>query len=157
MILIALGANLPSRRRSAGGDLSSALGRLKECGITILAVSSFYQTPAWPDASEPPYINAVASIATRLQPAELLLLLHDVEAGFGRDAASGQCIPQPGPGSAGLWRADHRFGACAASPRMAERSFRPGAFGRGSPRLAAPPDTGGGGGTSGGPAGPGRS
>ena len=84
MILIALGANLPSAAGPQAATLSGALGRLKECGITILTVSSFYQTPAWPDAAEPPYINAVASIATRLQPAELLMLLHDVEASFGR-------------------------------------------------------------------------
>jgi len=84
MILIALGANLPSAAGPPAATLSSALGRLKQCGITILSVSSFYQTPAWPDASQPPYVNAVAAIATRLQPAELLMLLHDVEAGFGR-------------------------------------------------------------------------
>jgi 2-amino-4-hydroxy-6-hydroxymethyldihydropteridine diphosphokinase len=84
MILIGLGDNLPSPAGPPAATLSSALGRLKECGITILAVSSFYQSPAWPDPSDPPFVNAVASVATRLQPAELLTLLHDVEAGFGR-------------------------------------------------------------------------
>ena len=84
MILIALGANLPSTAGPPAATLSSALGRLKQCGITILSVSSFYQTPAWPDPAEPPYVNAVASVATPLQPGELLLLLHDVEASFGR-------------------------------------------------------------------------
>jgi len=84
MILIALGANLPSAAGPPAATLSGALGRLKQCGITILSVSSFYQTPAWPDPAQPPYLNAVASIATRLQPGELLMLLHDVEAGFGR-------------------------------------------------------------------------
>jgi len=84
MILIGLGANLPSPAGPPAATLSGALGRLKQCGIAILSVSSFYQTPAWPDPSEPPFVNAVASVATRLQPAELLALLHDVEAGFGR-------------------------------------------------------------------------
>jgi 2-amino-4-hydroxy-6-hydroxymethyldihydropteridine diphosphokinase len=84
MILIGLGANLPSPAGPPAATLSSALGRLKQCGIGILSVSSFYETPAWPDPAEPSFVNAVASIATRLQPAELLTLLHDVEAGFGR-------------------------------------------------------------------------
>jgi hypothetical protein len=34
MILDCAGRQSAERRRSAGGDLSSALGRLKECGIT---------------------------------------------------------------------------------------------------------------------------
>lgn len=123
MILIALGANLPSPAGPPAATLSSALGRLKECGITLLSVSSFYQTPAWPDPSEPPFVNAVASIATRLQPAELLVLLHDVEAGFGRvrGAANAARILD-----LDLLDYDGRIivsEVVLPHPRMAERSF----------------------------------
>jgi 2-amino-4-hydroxy-6-hydroxymethyldihydropteridine diphosphokinase len=47
-------------------------------------VSSFYKSPAWPDPSDPPFVNAVAAIRTGLQPPELLGLLHKVETEFGR-------------------------------------------------------------------------
>ena len=123
MILIALGANLPSAAGPPAASLSAALGRLKECGITILSVSSFYQTPAWPDPSLPPYINAVASMATRLQPAELLLLLHDVEAGFGRARGAANASRTL---DLDLLDYDGRIMASELvlpHPRMAERSF----------------------------------
>ena len=123
MILIALGANLPSAAGPPAATLSSALGRLKQCGITILSVSSFYQTPAWPDPSEPPYINAVVSIATRLQPGELLMLLHDVEAGFGRERGATNASRTL---DLDLLDYDGRIVASdlvLPHPRMAERSF----------------------------------
>jgi 2-amino-4-hydroxy-6-hydroxymethyldihydropteridine diphosphokinase len=47
-------------------------------------VSSFYKTPAWPNPADPPFVNAVAALRTRLQPAELLGLLHQVETEYGR-------------------------------------------------------------------------
>jgi len=123
MILIGLGANLPSPAGPPAASLSAALGRLKQCGIAILSVSSFYQTPAWPDPSEPPFVNAVASIATRLQPAELMALLHDVEAGFGRVRGIANA-----PRTLDLDLLDYDGRILASEivlphPRMAERSF----------------------------------
>ena len=60
------------------------LARLAERGVDVLRVSSFYETPAWPDASAPAFVNAVAAVNTTLQPVELLALLHGVETEFGR-------------------------------------------------------------------------
>jgi 2-amino-4-hydroxy-6-hydroxymethyldihydropteridine diphosphokinase len=84
MILIALGANMPSSAGSPAAALTAALERLEERGIKILIVSSFYESPAWPDPSEPAFINAVAAIKTALAPIELLGLLHTIESEFGR-------------------------------------------------------------------------
>ena len=123
MILIALGANLPSPAGTPTATLSSALGRLKACGITLLSVSSFYQTPAWPDPSQPPYVNAVAQVATRLQPGELLALLHDVEAEFGRVRGMANASRTL---DLDLLDYDGRIMASDVTlphPRMAERSF----------------------------------
>jgi 2-amino-4-hydroxy-6-hydroxymethyldihydropteridine diphosphokinase len=123
MILIALGANLPSPAGPPAATLRGALGRLKQCGITILSVSSFYQTPAWPDPSQPPYVNAVARVATRLQPAELLALLHDVEDGFGRRRGAANASRTL---DLDLLDYDGRIMASEVMlphPRMAERSF----------------------------------
>jgi 2-amino-4-hydroxy-6-hydroxymethyldihydropteridine diphosphokinase len=84
VILIALGANLPSAAGPPAMTLDRALARLEELGVKISARSAFYETPAWPDPSDPPFVNAVAAIATALQPVELLALLHGVETAFGR-------------------------------------------------------------------------
>ena len=84
MILIALGANLPSSAGPPAATLRNALVGLEERGVKILSVSSFYETPAWPDPAQPAFVNAVAVINTTLQPVELLTLLHGVETDFGR-------------------------------------------------------------------------
>lgn len=84
MILIALGSNLKSPAGPPAITLKGALDRLEKLGVKILSVSSFYETPAWPDPSDPAFVNAVAAVHTALQPVELLNLLHGVETEFGR-------------------------------------------------------------------------
>ena len=84
MILIGLGANLPSFAGKPAETLRAALERLKQLGVKILAVSSFYESPAWPDPTDPAFVNAVAAVQTALPPVELLALLHGVETDLGR-------------------------------------------------------------------------
>ncbi len=84
MILIALGANLPSPAGPPAATLKAALARLERLGVKILSVSHLYETPAWPDPAQPVFVNAVAAVQTALQPVELLALLHGVETDLGR-------------------------------------------------------------------------
>ncbi len=84
MILIALGASLPSRAGGPADTLRAALTSLGARGITVERQSGFYESPAWPDPSDPPFINAVASVRTELTPADLLRVLHEIEDAFGR-------------------------------------------------------------------------
>jgi 2-amino-4-hydroxy-6-hydroxymethyldihydropteridine diphosphokinase len=84
VILIALGANLPSPAGPPAATLRCALARLEQLGVKILCVSSLYETPAWPDPAQPDFVNAVAAVETALQPVELLTLLHGVETDLGR-------------------------------------------------------------------------
>ena len=84
MIVIALGANLPSRAGAPRETLKAALAELSQNGIHTVAASSFYATKSWPNPCEPPFINAVAQIETTLSPPELLHLLHRTESDFGR-------------------------------------------------------------------------
>jgi 2-amino-4-hydroxy-6-hydroxymethyldihydropteridine diphosphokinase len=83
-ILIALGANMPSSAGAPAQTLKAALAALAEAGVAVLKVSSFHETEAWPDPSEPPFINAAASLQTDLQPLPLLELLHVIETAYGR-------------------------------------------------------------------------
>jgi 2-amino-4-hydroxy-6-hydroxymethyldihydropteridine diphosphokinase len=85
MIVIALGANLPSPLGLPAETLAQVLFLLAQRSITIERQSGFYRTAAWPNPQDPPFINAVAIIRTALAPADLLKLLHDVERLFGRE------------------------------------------------------------------------
>jgi 2-amino-4-hydroxy-6-hydroxymethyldihydropteridine diphosphokinase len=88
MILIGLGANLPSRAGSPAQTLHAALAELARGDVRVVAVSSFYRTPAWPDPADPTFVNAVAMIETSLAPAALIALLHDIERAFGRERST---------------------------------------------------------------------
>jgi 2-amino-4-hydroxy-6-hydroxymethyldihydropteridine diphosphokinase len=84
MILIALGGNLPSRAGEPAQTLKAALAALVQHDVSVVDVSSYYVTAAWPDPSDPPFVNAVARIETNLAPEALMTLLHDTETAFGR-------------------------------------------------------------------------
>ncbi|HKY19083.1 MAG TPA: 2-amino-4-hydroxy-6-hydroxymethyldihydropteridine diphosphokinase [Rhizomicrobium sp.] len=123
MILIALGASLPSPMGPPAVTLRAALSRLAERGVQILSVSSFYESPAWPDPSQPVFINAVAAVQTPLQPVELLALLHAVETEFGRLRS----VPNA-PRSLDIDLLDYdgqvmAQGPILPHPRIAERTF----------------------------------
>ncbi len=108
-IYIALGANLPSAGRTPLQTVEAALGALGEAGLPVQAVSSAWSSPAWPDPSDPSYVNAVARIETDLSAREVLDALHTIEAAFGRERSvvnaprpldldlidhSGQCLSE---------------------------------------------------------------
>ncbi|MBP6013509.1 MAG: 2-amino-4-hydroxy-6-hydroxymethyldihydropteridine diphosphokinase [Alphaproteobacteria bacterium] len=84
MIYVALGANMPSPVGAPAITLARAVEALPRHGVQVVAVSPFYRSPAWPDPSEPAYVNAVAEVRTRLGPAVLLRALLAVEKSFGR-------------------------------------------------------------------------
>jgi len=123
MILIALGANLPGPAGPPASALRAALAQLEERGVKILSVSSFYETPAWPDPGQPAYVNAVAAVETTFQPVELLTLLHGVETDLGRLRSAPNA-----PRSLDLDLLDHdgkvmTEGVTLPHPRLRQRSF----------------------------------
>ncbi|HWA90780.1 MAG TPA: 2-amino-4-hydroxy-6-hydroxymethyldihydropteridine diphosphokinase [Rhizomicrobium sp.] len=84
MIVVALGANLASEAGQPRETLLAALDALDKKDVRIVAVSPFYRSQAWPDPSDPDYVNAVAIVATELGPRELLAELERTETRFGR-------------------------------------------------------------------------
>lgn len=84
MILLALGANLPSAVGSPVETLRAALSALEDVGIHVCAASKFFVSAAWPDPRDPAFVNAVACVETKLEPAALLASLHTIERKFGR-------------------------------------------------------------------------
>ncbi|MCH8521130.1 2-amino-4-hydroxy-6-hydroxymethyldihydropteridine diphosphokinase [Glycocaulis sp.] len=84
-IYIAFGSNKGLKSTKSQDVLKNALAALAEQAVTVEAVSRFWHSPAWPDPSDPAYVNAVARVSTALDPLHLLALLHDIEARFGRE------------------------------------------------------------------------
>lgn len=84
MIVVALGANLDSDAGTPRETLLAALNALEERNVRISALSPFYKTQAWPDPSDPEYVNAVALVTTTLSPRELMETLEQTETRFGR-------------------------------------------------------------------------
>lgn len=85
MILIGLGANLPSARFGPPKKtLEAALDELESRGIRVVKRSRWYSSAPLPPSGQPRYLNAVAAVETDLAPAALLDLLHAIERDFGR-------------------------------------------------------------------------
>jgi len=86
LILIAFGANLPSRTSGSPVETClAALAALEARGVKILRRSPFYESAPVPVSDQPWYVNGVAQVDTALTPEELLALLHELERWFGRE------------------------------------------------------------------------
>lgn len=84
MILIALGANLPSRFGSPEETLEAAKAELVRRGVVVLRASSVWLTAPVPVSDQPWYRNAVVAVETALEPLALLAALKEIERDFGR-------------------------------------------------------------------------
>lgn len=93
-VLLGLGASLMWRHQAPNAILRQAINRLVEpdqargCAWLVPGqgngVSGFWSSRAWPDPSDPPFVNAVVRVSTRLDPHALLAWLHTIEDEFGR-------------------------------------------------------------------------
>jgi len=88
MILLGLGANLPSAAGPPIATLEAALAQLEASGVRIVARSRWFRTAPVPPSDQAWFVNAVAHLEASLAPMDLLALLHKVEHGFGRRRAA---------------------------------------------------------------------
>lgn len=85
MILIGIGANLPSPRHGEPRETcEAALDAMAGAGIGISGRSRWYRSAPVPESSQPWYINGVFSADTALTPAPLMAALRGIETDFGR-------------------------------------------------------------------------
>ena len=85
MILVALGANLPTSRHGAPKQgLDAAVRALIDAGLEVPARSRWYRSAPVPPATFPWFVNGAIAVETELEPAPLLALLLDMEKRFGR-------------------------------------------------------------------------
>ena len=85
MILIGLGANLPSPIHGSPIEtLDACIKRLSERGLKVLNKSRWFKSAPVPISDQPWYINGVAQIETDLDARGVLTLLLEIENEFGR-------------------------------------------------------------------------
>ncbi len=86
MILIALGANLPTEAYGPpAAGLTAALALLaEEEGIRVLARSRWWRSAPVPPSDQPWFVNGAARLETTLSPEALLERLLGLERRFGR-------------------------------------------------------------------------
>ncbi len=133
MILIGIGANLPSPRYGEPhATCGAALSTLAKAPLSIAARSRWYKSAPVPVSDQPWFINGVIHVKTALDPAALMALLVETEEAFGRKRAERNearvldldllafgdrvCKPDQGEsGGAGTLHLPH--------PRLHERAF----------------------------------
>lgn len=123
MILIGLGANLPSRHGGPRETLEAALAALDRDGIRVVRRSPWYRSAPVPASDQPWFVNGVAQLESDLPPDALLARLHAVEAAFGR----ARSVPNAAR-AIDLDLLDHdgriaQAGPILPHPRLHERAF----------------------------------
>ncbi len=84
MIVIALGANLPSQFGSPRETIKRAIAEIAKNNACVLYQSPIYLTAPVPVSDQPWYHNAVIGVSTDQSPADLLKTLQSIENNFGR-------------------------------------------------------------------------
>ena len=79
MIILSLGSNLNSSYGDKFSNLEFAITFLQSYGILVNKKSSFYQTPSYPDKTNPKFINLIISVKTHLPPLDLMSVLTFIE------------------------------------------------------------------------------
>ncbi|MDE0970535.1 MAG: 2-amino-4-hydroxy-6-hydroxymethyldihydropteridine diphosphokinase [Octadecabacter sp.] len=83
-VLVAIGGNAYSHIGSPESTVLAAIGALK-ARFNQFCVSSIYQTPSFPAGSGPDFINAACLFSSALPAADILEILHQIEANYGRE------------------------------------------------------------------------
>ena len=84
MIFLSLGSNLESKYGSRLENIKKALFFLNIEKVEILKLSSFYESPSYPNKAYPKFINNIAEVKTNFLPIELLKKINKIEKKMGR-------------------------------------------------------------------------
>ena len=83
-VIVALGCNDKGPWRDCREALEAALARFRAEGIDVLMRSSWWRSDAWPDPTDPSFLNGVVIVRTALDPHALMAALGRIEEAFGR-------------------------------------------------------------------------
>ena len=83
IVFLGIGSNLGLRKN----NIEKAKFLLAEYYIDFLSVSSYYETPSWPDPTKPKFLNIILKLKCYYNPQELLKICKSIEAQLGRKEA----------------------------------------------------------------------
>ena len=83
-VIVALGCNDKGVWHDCTEALEAALARFRSEGIDVIARSSWWRSQAWPDPTDPPFLNGVVIVRTDYDPHALMAALGRIEDAFGR-------------------------------------------------------------------------
>lgn len=83
-VLVALGSNAASKAGDPRATVTAALDALRKI-FPDVAISAYYQTPAFPAGTGPNFVNAACAFHSELPAQDILTTLHAIEADFGRE------------------------------------------------------------------------
>ncbi len=83
-VIVALGCNDKGVWSSCREALEAALARFRPEGVDVVARSSWWSSQAWPDPTDPPFLNGVVIVRTEHDPHALMAVLGRIEDAFGR-------------------------------------------------------------------------
>lgn len=128
-VIVAFGTNMPFGTLAGADLLSAATQALAHSDLSVIARSSLWLSPAWPDPSDPPFVNACAIVnGAGWSPHAVMNQLLATEQAFGRTRSirnaprtldldiidcAGMCLDE-GPAETGL---------ALPHPRLADRAF----------------------------------
>jgi len=79
MVILALGSNLSSSFGNRFDNINKAVSLIENKDIEIIKKSSFYETPSYPDKTQPKFINSVIGLKTKRKPVEIASLIISIE------------------------------------------------------------------------------
>ena len=83
-VIVALGSNQALGAAGPQEVLEAALARFPALGLEVVKRSRWWRSKAWPDPSQPDFLNGVVWVSTELSPQDLMDVLLGIEAEFGR-------------------------------------------------------------------------
>ena len=80
IVYLGIGSNLGDRKK----NIEIAKSHLSENNLDFLSISSFYETPSWPDPKKPKFLNVVIKAKFCFDPESLLKICKKIEILLGR-------------------------------------------------------------------------
>ena len=84
MIYLNIGSNLPSLTGGRINNIERAIIYLNELKFNLIKISSYYETPSYPNKSDPKFINLCIKLQSSLEPVVFLKMIKDIEFALGR-------------------------------------------------------------------------
>ena len=83
MIYLNIGSNLPLEEGGREENILKAISCLRKLNLNSIKISSFYETPSYPNNSDPKFINLCVKLESNLKASELLNEIKKIEKKLG--------------------------------------------------------------------------